>query len=112
MFQAAFAELDEVRFSFARPHGEWALAGVELGLRRFNWCDRRLRRIEHKPSYASDLHTQINVRALRARMLLAQQRAAEAVHVTIDDFRNVRRLRCTASILRRELSLVRWSEKG
>ena len=86
VLHAALAELDEVRFSFARPHGEWALAGVELGLRRFYWCDRRLRRIEHKPSYASDLHTQINVRALRARMLLAEQRAAEAVHMTIDDF--------------------------
>ena len=57
MLHAALAELDEVRFSFARPHGEWALAGVELGLRRFYWCDRRLRRIEHKPSYANPTFT-------------------------------------------------------
>jgi DNA-binding CsgD family transcriptional regulator len=86
VLQAALAELDEVSFSFAVPHGEWSLAGVELGLRRFAWCDRRLRRIERNPSYTTDLHTQINVRALRARMLLAEQRAAEAVKLTSDDF--------------------------
>ena len=88
VLQAAMAELDEVRlFDFARPAWQWVVGGVELGLRRFSGATGALRRVEREPAYASDLHTQINVRALRARMLLAAAASRlRRSHDDLDDF--------------------------
>jgi DNA-binding CsgD family transcriptional regulator len=86
VLRATLAELDEFGLSFGVPHVEWSLAAAELGLRHFARCDSRLRRVEHHPSYTSDLHMQVNVRALRARLLLSQRRPLDAVESTKDDF--------------------------
>jgi ATP/maltotriose-dependent transcriptional regulator MalT len=89
VLRETLAELAEFGISFGVPHVEWSLAAAELGLRHFARCESRLRRVERHPGYASNLHMQLNVRALRARLLLSQRRAREAVEATEDDFPNV-----------------------
>jgi DNA-binding CsgD family transcriptional regulator len=79
-------ELDEFGLQFGVPHVQWTLAAAELGLRHFAQCDRRLRRVESHSNYSSDLYVQLNVRALRARLYLAQHRPDDAIRVTLDDF--------------------------
>jgi ATP/maltotriose-dependent transcriptional regulator MalT len=84
----ALAELEEFGLSFATHHLEWTLAASELGLRRFNRCESILRRVQRRPQYSRDVHSQLNVRALQARVHLAQQRPGDALDLTVDDFKN------------------------
>jgi LuxR family maltose regulon positive regulatory protein len=90
--QAGYAEaaavvssaLDEVRtfgLSFARPHLEWTMSAAALGLRRFSQADALLRDVEEYGEEFQDRHHQLNARALRARILLAQGRPEEAVGI-------------------------------
>ena len=51
------------------PHVEWSLAAAELGLRHFARCAALLRKVEQSRQPYSDPHVQLNVRALRARMI-------------------------------------------
>jgi DNA-binding CsgD family transcriptional regulator len=88
VLRATLAELDEFGLSFAVPHVEWSLAAAELGLRHFARCEGRLRKLEQHPAYSRDLHMQLNVRALRARLYLSQRRANEAIEITADSFPN------------------------
>ncbi len=80
--RSALAELGAFGLSFGLPHAEWALAAAELGLRRFARCEARLRKIEQLPGHVADPHMQLNMRALRARLLLSQGRVGEAAEVT------------------------------
>jgi len=68
------------------PHVEWALAAALLGLRQFSRCESLLRAIERRLVEKVDVHTELNLRALRARLHLAQQRPQEALELTRDDF--------------------------
>ena len=82
------SDLDELGLAFALPHVDWALAASELGLRHFVRCESLLRRIERRPDYSRDHYSQLNVRALQARVHLAQQRPRDALETTSDQFRN------------------------
>ena len=86
VLRATLADLSDFGLSFAMPHIEWDLAAAELGLRHFARCEGLLRRVERHPTFNRDLHLQLNVRALRARMSLAQQQASHALELTRDDF--------------------------
>jgi len=79
-------DLGEFRLVFATPHVKWTLAAAELGMRRFSRCERFLRGVENHQSHSRDLHSQLNARALRARLALAQQQPPMAVELTSDDF--------------------------
>jgi ATP/maltotriose-dependent transcriptional regulator MalT len=72
--------------TFGIPHVEWSLAAAELGLRHFARCDALLRRVEARAISKGDIHLQLNERALRARLGLAQQRSDIAVGLTRDNF--------------------------
>jgi ATP/maltotriose-dependent transcriptional regulator MalT len=82
-------ESTEFRLSFAIPRVKWALAAAELGLRHFARCEAMLHQVEAHSSYSRDLHSQLNVRALRARMNLVQHRVAAAVELTAEDFTEI-----------------------
>jgi ATP/maltotriose-dependent transcriptional regulator MalT len=84
--RATLSELDEFGLSFGLPHVEWSLAAAELGLRHFARCGALLRKVEGHASHSSDLHVQLNVRVLRARMMLAQLRPQEAIEITAANF--------------------------
>jgi LuxR family transcriptional regulator, maltose regulon positive regulatory protein len=79
LVRSALAELDAFGLSYGVRHAEWTLAAAELGLRRFARCDTRLRKIEQLPGHAEDAHTQLNVRALRSRLLLSQRRVVDGL---------------------------------
>ena len=100
LIRSTLTELGVSGFEFGTPHLNWSLAAAEFGLRHFSRCDNLLRKVEHHESYSRDLHLQLNARALRARLELAQQRPAIAVELTRDDLRATQVARCTASILR------------
>jgi len=87
----ALEDVDRFELEFARPHLLWTLAAVYLGLRKFALTDQTLHRVERAADEASNfhLHLQLNVRALRARLLLAQQRPLEAVGVVSEEFSSI-----------------------
>jgi DNA-binding CsgD family transcriptional regulator len=86
VLRAGLGELDEFGLSFGMSHFEHAAAAAELGLRHFARCDAVLRRIERRQNYNHDLYVELNVRALWARLRLAQQRPLEAIEITAEDF--------------------------
>ena len=75
-------ELEECRLSVGRPQVEWSLAAVELGLRHFARCDQLLRNMDRYHDQRTDLHLDLNARALRARLYLAQNRPWKALEIT------------------------------
>ena len=89
ILRAAHSDLEEFGLSFGLRHVEWSLAAAELGLRHFARSENRLRRVERDLGRRWDLHTQLNVQVLRARLCLAQQRMVEAVEITADDFSEI-----------------------
>ena len=86
ILRSTVVELGEFGLSFGLRQVEWTLAASELGLRHFSRCEALLRRVERNPSHGRDLHMQLNPRALRARLQLAQQQPSEAVETTSDEF--------------------------
>ena len=86
VLMAAMADVDQSGLAFARPHLEWSLASVELGLRHFAKSDGLLRRVERHADQTGDFYLQLNSRVLRARLALAQGKKQEALYVTSDEF--------------------------
>ena len=81
----ALEDVKRHELTFARPHLEWSLAATYLGLRRLAPADRTLRRVELHAETADDHYLQLNCRALRARLLLTQNRIDEAIAATGSD---------------------------
>ena len=81
VLQLAMEDIEEFDLVFARPHVEWSLASVELGLRHIARCESLLRGVERSSAFSSDRHLQLNVRVLRARMYLAQQQPERALEI-------------------------------
>ena len=79
-------DLDRYALAFGRPHIEWSIAAAELGLRQFARSDASLRRVEQIVGESASPYLEVNTRALRARLLLCQRRAAEAITVTSEEF--------------------------
>ncbi|HEX3850819.1 MAG TPA: LuxR C-terminal-related transcriptional regulator, partial [Polyangiaceae bacterium] len=84
--RATLQAMDEFGLSFGLPYAEWILAASELGLRHFSRCDAILGRVERRAGYREDAYVDLNNRALRARMHLAQQRPDEALELTRDEY--------------------------
>ena len=76
---AAIADAWDHGLSFATPHLLWTKAFVDLGLRHFSGADSHLRAAEVSLDEPHNAHLAINARALRARILLVQHRAPEAL---------------------------------
>jgi ATP/maltotriose-dependent transcriptional regulator MalT len=89
LLRETLRDLGEFGLRFAQPRVKWAVAAAELGRRHFGLCERFLRAVEQYPGHSRDLHSQLNVRALRARMLLAQQQPLQALKLTSDDFSEI-----------------------
>ncbi len=89
LLRVTLHDLGEFGLAFATPHVRGALAAGELGRRRFSACDRNLRAVERHAGHSRDLHSQLNARALRARMYLAQQQSSAALDLTSDDFSEI-----------------------
>jgi DNA-binding NarL/FixJ family response regulator len=86
LLRETLQDLGEFGLAFAAPHVKWTLAAAELGLRHFARCDVQLRAVERTVGPGRDVYSQLNIRALRARMSLTQQEAAIARDLTKDDF--------------------------
>jgi ATP/maltotriose-dependent transcriptional regulator MalT len=79
-------DVGRFQLSFARPHLEWALAAAALGTRQFSQADRLLRGVEAEAEDHADRHHELNARSLRARLLLAMRKPADAVKVVSADW--------------------------
>jgi ATP/maltotriose-dependent transcriptional regulator MalT len=87
LLRATLRDVQSFSLGFGMPHVDWSLAAAELGLRHFAKADRLLRKVERNPSYHRQLQLQLNARALRARLDLAQHRLDDSLRLTVEDFR-------------------------
>ncbi len=71
-------QVDAYQLEWARPHAQWALAAAHLGLREFGTSEGLIQRVEHAADEHRDGHLTLNAAVLRARLLLALQRASDA----------------------------------
>jgi ATP/maltotriose-dependent transcriptional regulator MalT len=86
MLRDTLKDLRDFGLAFALPRVRWSLAAAELGLRQFARCESDLRIIERHPDHPRDIYAQLNTRALRARLHLAQHRPHIALELTADEF--------------------------
>ncbi len=70
LIRVARAEIDAFDLEFARPHANWSLAFIELGLRHFGAADRALRLVEDEVQQKPLGYHVLNARVLRARLAL------------------------------------------
>jgi DNA-binding NarL/FixJ family response regulator len=68
--QQMMSQIEAYGFDFAQPHGQWNLAFVKLGLRRFRQADSLLTAIEATLEERPLGHHALNVAVLRARLLM------------------------------------------
>jgi ATP/maltotriose-dependent transcriptional regulator MalT len=73
------SEVDAYHLEWVRPHAEWALAAASVGRRHFTAADGWLRRVESAAEHLRYGQLVLNACCLRARVLLALQRAEEAL---------------------------------
>jgi DNA-binding NarL/FixJ family response regulator len=79
--QRMIGEIDSYGLEFARPHGQWNLAFVKLGLRRFHEAEQLLQSIEATVLDRPLGHHAMNVAVLRARLLMQLARASEGLRL-------------------------------
>jgi ATP/maltotriose-dependent transcriptional regulator MalT len=79
---STLADAEEFGLAFARPHIETSLAAAELGLRHFARTESLLRKVEGHPAHTPGSSVDLNARAIRARLYLAQQRPQQAIDLT------------------------------
>jgi len=83
---ATRTEILNCHLPWTLPHTEWLLAACALGLRDFSRADRLLQAVERRANTQDGGHLTANSAVLRARVLLALQRPAEAYEALgIDD---------------------------
>jgi DNA-binding NarL/FixJ family response regulator len=73
------SESDAFGLDFARPHGQWNLAFVKLGLRKFAEVDRLLQAIEAEVQQRHLGHHVLNARVLRSRLFMQMARFSDAL---------------------------------
>jgi ATP/maltotriose-dependent transcriptional regulator MalT len=78
MADRMLAEVEAFQLEFGRPHAEWNLAFVHLGLRRFSSADQHLQIVEQTLQTHPLGHHLLNARVLRSRMLMQVARRDEA----------------------------------
>ena len=84
------AHASDFQLSWVTRHAEWILAAARLGTRDFAQADRWLQRVERAAIRLDDPLISINAAVLRARFLLALQRAEQASEaLMVDDSRPV-----------------------
>ena len=77
----ALADAEQYQLTFTFPHLRMTYAAAAFGVRNFSLADSLLRSVEENATMHADLHNELNARALRARILLAQNRSNEALEV-------------------------------
>jgi ATP/maltotriose-dependent transcriptional regulator MalT len=78
-------EIQSFGFEFARPHGQWNLAFVKLGMRRFHEAESLLQSIEATVQQRPLGHHAMNLAVLRARLLMQLARASEGLEYVRND---------------------------
>jgi DNA-binding NarL/FixJ family response regulator len=81
-------EVDEFQLEFARPHSNWNLAFIHMGLRRFGAAERCLQLVEDASRQRPLGYHVLNARILRSRMALQTgelDRALELTQVSIKE---------------------------
>jgi ATP/maltotriose-dependent transcriptional regulator MalT len=71
----------DVRLPFVVPHAWRVSAMAELGLRHFARCSRVLDRLDRRVVETKDILHQIESKLVRARLLIAQNLASEAIAI-------------------------------
>ena len=79
LIQRMIAEIESCGFEFAQPHGQWNLAFVKLGMRRFREADKILKAMESTLLQRPLGHHSMNIAALRARLLMQLARREEGL---------------------------------
>jgi DNA-binding NarL/FixJ family response regulator len=74
----------DVRLPFVVPHAQVVRAMADLGLRYFARCSRLLDRVDRTTTASKDIFNQVEVRLVRARMLIAQGLAQRAIESLAD----------------------------
>src|SRR5581483_10094133 len=98
---------DEYQLKWAQPHAHWALAASALGLRRFRKAEDWLRRVEKRGDELRYGQLLVNAACLRARLLLALQRPAEALEaLAVDETHTVSRAMRGEYLATRALALA------
>jgi LuxR family maltose regulon positive regulatory protein len=77
-------DIDAFDLEFAKPHAQWVAALVRLGSRRFGETERLLQSLEDGNDTGQHPPQTVNVRLLRARMLLQTGKAADAEQLTVE----------------------------
>lgn len=80
LIHSQLRDADRFQLAFVKPHAQLIKATAEAGLRHFGQATRTLNEIT--PAAADDVHFAANVACIRARILLAQARADDAVAAT------------------------------
>jgi ATP/maltotriose-dependent transcriptional regulator MalT len=85
LVQSMVDEINTFGLEFARPHGQWNLAFVKLGMRRFHEAESLLQSIDTAMQQRPLGHHAMNVAVLRARLLMQVARVADGFeHVRFD----------------------------
>jgi ATP/maltotriose-dependent transcriptional regulator MalT len=79
-----FATADEFGLEFAMPYGNWTLAQIAIGQRRFGEAERALQLVEDVAARKNDHHHVLNARSLRARLLLQNGEPEAALRHVIE----------------------------
>src|SRR5262249_16649005 len=87
----AMVDVQKYSLEFARPYLEASLGAARLGLRQFARADALIRRVARDAIERNSNFLQLNARSLRARLLLSQRRADEALGIVAVDFREAPR---------------------
>jgi len=77
-------DIDEFDLEFAKPHAQWVTALVRLGSRRFGETERILQSLEDGGGARQEPYQTVNVRLLRARLLLQSGKADDAEQLTAE----------------------------
>ena len=79
-----FATAEEFELEFAMPYGNWTLAQIAVGQRRFGEAERALQAVEDTAARTGERHHVLNARSLRARLLLQHGEPEAALRQVVD----------------------------
>jgi LuxR family transcriptional regulator, maltose regulon positive regulatory protein len=79
-----FVAADEFGLGFALPYANWTLAQIAIGQKRFGEAERALQSIEDTAARTGESRHVLNVKSLRARLLLQNGEPEAALRLVID----------------------------
>jgi ATP/maltotriose-dependent transcriptional regulator MalT len=76
-----FEDADAYDLAFTKPYGIWTSAQISMGLRKFTEAERSLQVVEDIAARTQDTHHRSNSHVLRARLLLQNGKAEDALNL-------------------------------